>query len=49
MCNLSGSGQAAFFALCAQNRGFRVSAFTTFEEAIEWLSADGQQTLEIPS
>jgi hypothetical protein len=28
---------AGFFALCAQNRGFQVSAFTSFEDAIEWL------------
>ena len=28
---------AGFFALCAQNRGFPVSAFTSFEKAIEWL------------
>ncbi len=32
---------AAFFALCAQNRGFKVNAFTSFEDAIEWLSASG--------
>lgn len=32
---------AEFFALCAENRGFQVSAFTSFEDAIEWLSADG--------
>ncbi len=29
--------QAGFFALCAHNRGFRVKAFTSFEEAIDWL------------
>ena len=28
---------AGFFALCAQNRGLRVRAFTSFEYAIEWL------------
>jgi hypothetical protein len=29
-----------FFALCAQNRGFQIMAFTAFEEAYEWLIAD---------
>ena len=28
-----------FFALCARNRGFMVRAFTSFEEAVEWLIA----------
>jgi len=31
---------AEFVALCAQNRGLRVNAFTSFEDAIEWLIAD---------
>ena len=31
---------AAFFALCAQNRGLRVKAFTSFEAAIDWLVED---------
>ena len=39
LCPLEKFDRAAFFALCAQNRGFRVMAFTSFEEAIEWLSA----------
>jgi hypothetical protein len=30
--------RAKFFALCAANRGFRVEAFTSFEEAIDWLT-----------
>ena len=30
---------AEFFALCAQNRGLQVMAFTSFEETIEWLTA----------
>ncbi|HVN96238.1 MAG TPA: hypothetical protein VMT62_07410 [Syntrophorhabdaceae bacterium] len=28
---------AKFLALCAQNRGFRIKAFTSFEDAINWL------------
>jgi uncharacterized protein YfkK (UPF0435 family) len=31
---------AGFFALCAQNRGLQVMAFTSYEEAIEWLGAE---------
>jgi hypothetical protein len=45
LCRTSGEGQAAFFALCAQNRGFPVRAFTSFEEAVEWL-VEGRPLLE---
>jgi hypothetical protein len=37
LCPLEGSKYAEFFALCAQNRGFRINAFTSFEAALEWL------------
>ncbi len=37
LCPLERFNHAEFFALCAHNRGFRVSAFTSFEEAYEWL------------
>jgi hypothetical protein len=30
---------AEFFALCARNRNLQIRAFTSFEEAIEWLVA----------
>lgn len=30
--------QARFFALCAENQGFNVQAFTSYEEAMEWLT-----------
>ena len=39
LCPLEGFDKAGFFALCAQNRGFLVNAFTSFEDAIEWLIA----------
>lgn len=29
--------QARFFALCAENHGFNIRAFTSYEEAMEWL------------
>jgi hypothetical protein len=32
---------AEFLALCAKNQGFNVRAFTSFEDAIEWLNAKG--------
>jgi len=41
LCPLTQFDEAEFFALCAQNRGFRVRAFTSFEDAIEWLVANG--------
>ncbi|HTP07205.1 MAG TPA: hypothetical protein VMP08_03085 [Anaerolineae bacterium] len=37
LCPLEQFDYAGFFALCAQNRGFQISAFTSFEAAIEWL------------
>jgi hypothetical protein len=39
LCPLEHFDQVGFFALCAQNRGFPVKAFTSFEDAIEWLIA----------
>ena len=41
LCPLVEFDQAEFFALCAKNRGFQVMAFTSFEDAIEWLIANG--------
>jgi hypothetical protein len=37
LCPLERFSQADFFALCAKNRGFNISAFTSFENAYEWL------------
>lgn len=39
LCPLERFDHAAFFALCAQNKGFKVQAFTSFEKAMEWLMA----------
>jgi len=39
LCPIKRFDHAGFFALCSQNRGFHVSAFTSFEEAYEWLTA----------
>jgi hypothetical protein len=48
LCPLGRCDHAEFFALCAQNRGFHVRAFSAFEEAIEWLVADGLDTSQEP-
>ena len=37
LCPTDRFDHAAFFALCAQNRGFQVGAFTSPAEAYEWL------------
>jgi hypothetical protein len=39
LCPLESFDQAEFFELCAQNRGFSVRAFTSFEDAIDWLTS----------
>jgi hypothetical protein len=39
LCPRDRFDHAAFFALCAKNRGFQVSAFTSFTDAFEWLTA----------
>jgi hypothetical protein len=41
LCPRERFDRAGFFALCAQNEGFLVNAFTSFEDAIEWLTAKG--------
>jgi hypothetical protein len=37
LCPLEKFDRSRFFALCAENRGFNVRAFTSYEEAMEWL------------
>jgi hypothetical protein len=36
----AGCGLGRFFALCAENRGFNISVFTSYEEAMNWLIGD---------
>lgn len=38
LCPVEHFDSAGFFALCAQNRGMNVNAFTSFEAAVEWLT-----------
>jgi hypothetical protein len=33
--------KASFMEYCARNRGFKVAAFTSFEETINWLQSSG--------
>ena len=40
LCPLERFNRAEFFALCANNRGCNVSAFTSFEKAYEWAIED---------
>jgi hypothetical protein len=37
LCPLEKFDHSRFFALCAENRGFNIRAFTSYEEALEWL------------
>jgi hypothetical protein len=39
LCPVERFNQADFFALCAKNRGFNINAFTSFEDAYEWIIA----------
>ena len=39
LCPVDKFDHAGFFALCAQNRGCQVAAFTSVEAAYEWLLA----------
>jgi len=37
LCPVERFDDAAFFALCSQNQGFRIEAFNSFEDAVNWL------------
>jgi hypothetical protein len=40
LCPLEKFDHSTFFALCAENRGFNIRAFTSYEDAMEWLLSD---------
>ena len=40
LCPLEKFDRAKFFAMCAENKGFNIRAFTVYEEAMEWLIVD---------
>jgi hypothetical protein len=48
LCHPERFDHAGFFALCAENRGFDVRAFTCFEDAMEWLISDGPEPGTVP-
>ena len=37
LCPLEKFDHTRFFALCAENRGFNIEAFSSYEDAMEWL------------
>jgi len=37
LCPLERFDHAGFFALCAQNSGYQINAFTSYSDAMEWL------------
>ena len=41
LCPLEHFDRAAFMAFCARERGLRVKAFTSYEDAFEWLFTEG--------
>ena len=40
LCPIERFDHARFFALCAENRGFNIQAFSDYEAAMEWLLGD---------
>ena len=39
LCPLARFDHTRFFALCAEHKGFNIQAFTSYEDAMEWLIA----------
>jgi hypothetical protein len=40
LCPTERFDHASFFALCAENKGIDMRAFTSYEDAIKWLNAE---------
>jgi hypothetical protein len=40
VCPQERFGRGAFFALCAQNKGFNIQAFIDYGDAMDWLLGD---------
>jgi hypothetical protein len=45
LCPMERFDHSRFFALCAENKGFNVQAFTSYEDAMEWLLAESDAPL----
>lgn len=41
LCPIERFDHARFLALCADNHGLNIHAFTSYEQAMEWLLGDG--------
>jgi len=41
LCPIERFDHARFFTLCAENHGFNIQAFSSYEEAMEWLLGGG--------
>lgn len=41
LCPAERFDHASFFALCAGNKGIDMQVFTSYEEAMKWLTAEG--------
>jgi hypothetical protein len=44
LCPLERFDKASFFAMCAENQGFRIRAFTDYEAAMEWIIYEGRES-----
>lgn len=42
LCPTERFDRASFFAMCAENRGFNIAAFTSYEDAMDWLMGDAE-------
>ena len=40
LCPMERFDKVRFFAMCAENQGFRIRAFTDYESAMEWVIFD---------
>jgi hypothetical protein len=46
LCPVERFDHSRFFAMCAENKGFNVQSFTSYEDAMEWLLAVDEAPLE---
>lgn len=47
LCPRERFDHTGFFALCAHNRGYNVRAFTSYEDAMEWLISNEPDTATV--
>lgn len=44
LCPTERFDHASFFALCAENKGIDMRAFTSYEDALKWLNAESAES-----